>query len=67
MSKKIVCRLIHKMLMSKDPFVFQNDMLCKCQTKHWCKIKFGNHKEYFPSNYKEFKNICSKFVDSSKK
>ena len=67
MSKKTVCRLIHKMLMPKDPFVFQNDTLCKCSREGWCKIKFENNKDYFPSNYKEFKKICSKFVSSSDK
>jgi hypothetical protein len=53
--------------MPKDPFVFQNDTLCKCSREGWCKIKFENNKDYFPSNYKEFKKICSKFVSSSDK
>jgi hypothetical protein len=67
MSKKNICRIIHKMMMTKDPFMFQNDVLCKCRHEEWCRIKFEHNKEYFPSNYKEFRKVCSKFVNSSKK
>lgn len=67
MNQRIICRTIYNMLVQKDPHMFQNDIICKCRHEEWCKIKFENNKEYFPSNYKEFKKVCSKFVSSSKK
>ena len=61
MSKQIiVCQIIRNHLLKKDPFCFTHFSICECVKQNSCHVKNKTDTNYFPINYKQFKQIIKK-------
>ena len=60
--KRIICKLIRDVMLSKDPYCFQNYTICNCSCYcHIQQLYRNDDKKYFPKNYEEYVKIRSDY------
>jgi len=53
-----ICKHVHDLVLKRDPYAFQNDVLCSCH--YMCKLKSGDKfQHHFPKDYKEFVKVVN--------